>query len=191
METLSFGSRILLKAKNDQHGIIFVSDDKKDDWWLEFKGRMISPLPFLIQEFCDETKQSFFMYTVEKFIEYSGELLKTSINPEVIKEVIDIRETAKINVESTASAQSELGSYPFAVISEQELIESLKNYESLISQDPHAYVGLKNFVTFVLGQQGYEINHSYAVINNLVKQGVIKLYEKPTGSGTARAITLQ
>lgn len=171
--------QILLKAKADQRGVIFVSDDKKEDWWLEFNGRRISPLPFLTQEFHDETKQLFFMYTVEKYVENSGEFLKTNINPEVIKEVIDIRETAKLD------------NYRFDVISEQELIDRLKSYESLISLDPHAYVGLKTFVTVVLGQQGYEINHSYAIINNLIQQGIVKLYEKPTGQGMAKAITLQ
>ncbi|MDQ3817312.1 MAG: PIN domain-containing protein [Acidobacteriota bacterium] len=169
--------QILEKASKEQCGVIFVSDDKKEDWWLEFQGRKISPLPYLSQEFHEKTKKPFFMYTVDRFMEYASKFLETAVSEAIIEEVRDIRETEERKY--------------FTVISEQTLLEKLKAYESLISDDPQAYVGLRHFVTVVLGEQGYEINHSYAIINNLIEREVIKSFEVPTGLGMAKAISLK
>ena len=117
------------------------------------------------------------MYTVDKFIEYASEFLKTTVSSAIIEEARDIRETEEQKY--------------FTVISEQSLLEQLKAYESLISDDPQAYVGLRHFVTVVLGEQGYEINHSYAIINTLIDKEIIKSYERPTGLGMAKAISLK
>ena len=169
--------QILEKASKEQCGAIFVSDDKKEDWWLAFQGRKLSPLPYLSQEFYEKTKKPFLMYTVDKFIEEASEFLKTTVSSAIIEEARDIRETEEQKY--------------FTVISEQSLLEQLKAYESLISDDPHAYVGLRHFVTVVLGEQGYEINHSYAIINTLIDREIIKSYERPTGLGMAKAISLK
>lgn len=169
--------QILEKAAKEQCGVIFVSDDKKEDWWQEFQGRKISPLPYLSQEFYGKTKKPFFMYTVDKFIEYASTFLETAVSLAIIEEARDIRETEERKY--------------FTVIGEQTLLEKLKAYESLISDNPEAYVGLRYFVTVVLGEQGYEINHSYAIINDLIDRGVIKSFERPTGLGIAKAITLK
>lgn len=175
--------QILEKASADQRGIIFISDDKKEDWWVEFKGRKISPLPYLFQELNEKAKKPFFMYTIDKFIEYASKFLETTVSPEIIEEARDIRET----VEERETAKEGF----FTVISEQVLLDKLKAYESLIVNDPQDYVGLRQFVTLVLAEQGYEINHSYAIINNLIDKGIIELSERPTGLGMAKAITLK
>lgn len=92
--------QILTKAADAKRNVIFVSDDKKEDWWLEFQGRKISPLPVLLQEFHEITQKTLFMYTVEKFIEYAGEFLKRQVSSSVIEEARDVRETTKAESES-------------------------------------------------------------------------------------------
>lgn len=179
---------ILKKSATDRKGIIFVTDDKKEDWWLEAQGRRIGPLPGLIQEFFEETKQSFYMYTVDRFMEYASKFLNTEVTMKMIEEVRDVSDT--IMKEAILKLGYICQRQQYTIITEQELIDKLSEYEKLISSDPYAYVGLKNFVVSVLGAQGYEINHSYAIINNLITTGVIKLYETETAFGIAKAITL-
>jgi uncharacterized protein (DUF433 family) len=108
-------------------------------------------------------------------------MLKTNVSREVIVETKDIRE----------ATEQESPRLAFSVIEEQELLEKLSHYENLIGNDATAYVGLKHFVTSVLGRQGYEINHSYAILNDLIDRGIVKLYEKKTELWSIKAISLR
>jgi hypothetical protein len=73
------------KTKNTP--LIFITDDKKEDWWLEQSGRTIGPRPEIIEEFYKETEQRFWMYTVDKFIQEAAKVTKTSVSEEVISEI--------------------------------------------------------------------------------------------------------
>jgi len=79
--------------------VIFITDDKKDDWWLEQSGRTISPRPELIEEFFAKTKQKFWMYTVDRFIQESAKISKSTVREEVIEEIIKVSlDTNEINL---------------------------------------------------------------------------------------------
>src|SRR5207245_1339836 len=47
--------------------LIFVTDDRKDDWWLERDGKKVGPRPELIQEMWLETNQHCYLYSAEQF----------------------------------------------------------------------------------------------------------------------------
>ena len=47
-----------LKSKTP---IIFVTDDRKDDWWYKHSGKTIGPLPELVQEFTAQAETQFYM----------------------------------------------------------------------------------------------------------------------------------
>lgn len=47
--------QLMKKAKDSSKPMIFITDDKKDDWWLEQYGRTISPRPELVEEFIHQT----------------------------------------------------------------------------------------------------------------------------------------
>lgn len=79
--------QIISKSKNDSVDIIFVLDDKKEDWWLDHQGKTISPRPELLKEFRCETNRKCHFYKPFQFLEYSSEYLGSSIKPEVIEEV--------------------------------------------------------------------------------------------------------
>lgn len=51
--------------------VIFVTDDGKDDWWQNFKGKTIGPRVELIEEFYDATEQRIHFYTPERFLQYA------------------------------------------------------------------------------------------------------------------------
>lgn len=79
--------QIMTKSKIDNIDIIFVLDDRKEDWWLEHQGKTISPRPELLKEFNIETKKSCHFYKPFQFLEYSNEYLGNAITVEVIEEV--------------------------------------------------------------------------------------------------------
>jgi predicted nucleic acid-binding protein len=79
-------------AKENSCSVVFITDDKKEDWWLEQSGRTISPRPELIEEFIQETKQNFWMYSVSKFIQETASINKKEVNPDVMEEILKISE---------------------------------------------------------------------------------------------------
>ncbi len=83
--------QIIDRATEARKGIIFVNDDKKEDWWLIFRGKMLGPRPELISEFLAKTGQGFFMYQADRFLGYAAEHLKQEITPESMHEIRDLR----------------------------------------------------------------------------------------------------
>lgn len=77
-------------AKANKCSVVFITDDKKEDWWLEQSGRTISPRPELIEEFMRETGQKFWMYSVSKFIQESANINQKEVSPDVMDEIIKI-----------------------------------------------------------------------------------------------------
>lgn len=85
--------QLLNKAKSDSKSLIFITDDKKTDWWLEQSGRTIGPRPELREEFIATVGQNFWMYTVDKFIEETSRTSTNPVSAEVIAEIIETRQT--------------------------------------------------------------------------------------------------
>jgi hypothetical protein len=91
-ESEKYGDLILWKqiisyAEKSKKDIIFISDDRKDDWWLEHNGFTISPRPELLKEFMDETKRRCHFYKPFQFLNFANEYLGKAIKQEVIEEV--------------------------------------------------------------------------------------------------------
>ncbi len=87
--------QIIEYAKSQNKPLIFITDDKKEDWWLEQSGKTIGPRPEIISEFNLETEQRFWMYTVEKFIKESAKTSDTTVSDEIINEIIKVSLDAK------------------------------------------------------------------------------------------------
>jgi predicted nucleic acid-binding protein len=79
--------QIIAKSKEGKNDIIFILDDRKEDWWLEHHGKTISPRPELLREFRFETERNCHFYKPFQFLEYSNEYLGNSIKLDVIEEV--------------------------------------------------------------------------------------------------------
>lgn len=84
-------NQIMDHAIDNSSSIIFITDDSKEDWWLEISGKTIGPRIELINEFSHRTGYHFTMYNTEKFIEYAMNYLEESINQQVINEVHEVR----------------------------------------------------------------------------------------------------
>lgn len=80
---------IINKSKEGK-GIIFVIDDKKEDWWRIEKGRTIGPQPELLKEFITETGNMILFYDSSRFYNYVDEYIaanKVDITEEENKQI--------------------------------------------------------------------------------------------------------
>lgn len=80
--------QIIEHAKNEAKDIIFVTDDKKEDWWEEYKDNRIGPRHELIREFRANTNnQLIWFYTPDRFLQYAKSKVGVSVKPKTIEEV--------------------------------------------------------------------------------------------------------
>ena len=84
--------QIVSHAKSTNKPIILITDDSKDDWWRKSNGKIIGPHPELVNEMLSVTGQNFYMYQTENFLEYANEYIQSSIKPETINEVREIKD---------------------------------------------------------------------------------------------------
>lgn len=87
--------QVIEHAKRTRSPVVFITDDKKEDWWLEQAGKTIGPRPELIEEFNKETGFGFWMYSVSKFVEETARRNQQVVSHEVIEEYRNIRELLK------------------------------------------------------------------------------------------------
>jgi len=90
--------QIIELAKSINKNIVFVTDDEKEDWLYIHKGRTISLLPELQNEFERLTKKRIYIYTAQKFIEFASKHLNTVVKEETIDEVRTLREETKFAI---------------------------------------------------------------------------------------------
>jgi hypothetical protein len=84
--------QLLEYAKKEDKPLILIIDEAGDDWWSKDGGRTIGPRPELLQEMHKEANGKwFFMYSTERFLEYSKDLLELEVKPGVIKEAKEIK----------------------------------------------------------------------------------------------------
>lgn len=85
--------QILDMAKECQKPILFITDDKKEDWWWKVSGKTVGPRYELIKEFFTKTNMQFYMYKVDQFIKYAADYLEREVNQDVIDEIKELRTT--------------------------------------------------------------------------------------------------
>lgn len=79
--------QIMDKAKDVSKPVIFITEEKKEDWW-EKDGKSIKrPQPHLIQEFLEVTEHNFYIYRIEKFVENANEYLDAGVPAEQLEKL--------------------------------------------------------------------------------------------------------
>lgn len=80
--------QIIEQAKTVQKGVIFVTDDKKEDWWEEHNHNKLGPRRELIREFRRETgNQMLWFFTPDRFLAYAKSVTSISIKAKTIEEL--------------------------------------------------------------------------------------------------------
>ena len=116
--------QIIDKAKESETSIMFVTDDRKEDWWERFKGKVIRPRPELIQEICEQTGVKFYMYQTDPFMEQASKHLRRKVKQNAIDEVKNIRSY----YDSLASSQS----FAQTGLLAEQLLMMNKKYEDIL-----------------------------------------------------------
>lgn len=71
--------------------LVFVTDDKKEDWWEENGGKTIGPRPELRQEMYEAGVQ-FYLYSPEQFLKYAQDVLAVPVEPKAFEEAKSVAE---------------------------------------------------------------------------------------------------
>lgn len=83
---------IIALAKKDKKEIIFITDDRKEDWWTIENGKTIRPREELIKEFYDLTGVRILIYNADSFLHFAKERkLVSKIKEQSISEVKEVR----------------------------------------------------------------------------------------------------
>lgn len=78
---------ILRKAAEIGNGVIFVTDDKKDDWWRIVRGQTIGPRTELIDEFFEATEKRVHFYDAQQFLRFAKEHVSAAVSESLLGEV--------------------------------------------------------------------------------------------------------
>ena len=71
--------------------VIFICDDLKEGWWWRPSGKPLGPRPELVKEFASETKELFWKYSLDRFLEYAPKYIDVEVNVESIDEAKEYR----------------------------------------------------------------------------------------------------
>jgi hypothetical protein len=182
--------QLLAKAKEVSKPVIFISDDKKEDWWLEQSGRTIGPRTELREEFIRETSQDFWMYSVDRFVEEAAQSNNIQVSKAVIDEIVAVSEDARAepSPEPVQSSQAR-AKIVHPVLTEEEIFAELVEFLDSYPSDDGS-VGLRYFVANYLGSQDYEINHSYARLNSLAAAGRVDIYKREKNGAVSTRVRI-
>ena len=87
--------QIIAHAKSSElKNIIFVTDDKKEDWWSIKEGKTLGPHPDLAGEIARDGGVEFFhMYSSDQFLRYAAESGLTNVKPDTIEQIQQVTES--------------------------------------------------------------------------------------------------
>lgn len=79
--------QILDKSKSDGTSIIFVTSERKEDWWEKISGKTIGPRPELLREAYDSTGKRILIYQTDRFLEYSSKRSGNALDSDAVAEI--------------------------------------------------------------------------------------------------------
>ena len=83
--------QLIEHAKVEKRPIVFVTDDRKEDWWVKKSGKTISPRLELLEEFQKKTNTSIYIYQSEQFIKYAIKFFDVEDAQAAVEEVREVR----------------------------------------------------------------------------------------------------
>lgn len=137
-----FGDLMLWKQlldhveKSEVKCVLFVTSEKKSDWWWREHGRTLGPHPALRSEMGDRGKaELFWMYSTDQFLEYSGRYTEIKVSAKSVKEVkevqlihSDLRESNVFNALMPTTESTDLSAHlGYGILAEEAVLASLSN----------------------------------------------------------------
>lgn len=144
--------QILSKSKEDKLGIILVTDDRKEDWWIRFNGKTLGPRPELIKEFKTTTSQSFHMYQSDRFLEFARDYLNEDVKQNSIDEIRELRRLDEKERLRHLNGQKEFLNY--------------KRYKENLLKMRMKLADEMNLLSSKQASLQDELNHQYLILDN-------------------------
>jgi hypothetical protein len=164
-------------AKTKKLPLIFITDDRKEDWWVKQNGKTIRPREELIKEFHDITGIRILIYNADSFLSFAKERkLLPKLKEKTIEEVKSIRNSDVKNL-YTQMGQSAINStfnlqkyfdalgiksapkYSMADMANTQFIQSVNNLSSILDA--------QNLASVVGNPATNNIFKAYQSMNNL------------------------
>lgn len=80
--------QVIEKAKESKSPIIFITDERKKDWWWKIKdGRNMGPRQELTEEIKEKANVDFHMYSSERFLSYGQNFLEEQVDQVALEEI--------------------------------------------------------------------------------------------------------
>ncbi|MEB4872138.1 MULTISPECIES: PIN-like domain-containing protein [Priestia] len=126
-----------IKAKDESVPVIFITEDKKEDWWEKEGTNIKRPHPLLIQEFMQETKQQFYIYRTDSFVRYAKQYLDIEVTNDEQESINRDVNNIRLSIEVEENSLSGLNQYGTGLLSflkfqstedEQELLSKVLMY---------------------------------------------------------------
>ena len=93
--------QLIERARDTSRPILFITDDRKEDWWRRIAGKNTGPLPSLRAEMMDEAKQAFYMYTSSQFLKVGAQpFLKRKANEDALVDAERVSRAEEEAIES-------------------------------------------------------------------------------------------
>jgi len=103
--------QIIDKAKQTNKNIIFITGERKEDWWWRVAGKTISPRCELIREIYDKAGAMFRIYSIKNFLEHTRPEHKKIVDEKVIEEVRRIEEAISKEAEVSQKVSSSVEAF--------------------------------------------------------------------------------
>ncbi|MGY3728002.1 MULTISPECIES: PIN-like domain-containing protein [Cobetia] len=176
-----FGDLIIWKevlnySSSNDKGIIFVTDDRKEDWWNIFNGKTIGPRFELIKEFEEVTNNRIHIYTSDRFLELArtnlGQTVSSSILDEIreshIQETINNVQFNLKDIDHQDIPHQDILYNKFDTLTENELDTLIENnFEELSDKGGN---DINQNITYT-SYPNYSINEQlYLLCNELMKE---------------------
>ncbi|WP_460093933.1 PIN-like domain-containing protein [Priestia megaterium] len=89
-----------INQKENPTPVIFITEDRKEDWWEKENTNIKRPHPLLLQEFMQKTKQKFYIYRTDIFVKYANEFLDANVSADeqesINRDVNNIRHSTEL-----------------------------------------------------------------------------------------------
>jgi uncharacterized protein with HEPN domain len=171
------------------HNYLFVKED------LEDAKELTESLTNIIVNADEKIDEAFFSIAEKEALKTATEAAER-ISPqlatsELIDSVLIDNENEKLKLDNQQNNLLYRQPKNYKIISEEEVISQLTQCEA--EQFKDGFVGLRYFVTEVLGSQGYSYSPSYAIINILADKGKLEIYDvkNPYGDMPTKAIKIK
>ncbi len=139
-------------SKKEKKPLIFVTDDRKEDWWTIENGKTIRPREELIKEFFDLTGIRILIYNAENFLQFAKEKkLVPQLKDKTIKEVKEVR----ISDEKNYTLNDILKSHSYQINKPLNIFD--------IIGTPSYQINPALNINDLLGNQSYQINPALSI----------------------------